>query len=337
MPNPQAIPEAAARHGIDARLAHPTTSDDRTQMRARSELTVVGSSQNVVPALARRLRRRESRLLVWVDEPTPGWRLLRRLALRVADGVLAGSDAAAADATTRRGSGETVFAVPGPFEIAAFLAVASTRRGAAAHRVIVREALTPDGDGLHILYSAVRWADQNPQRRLELVWVGDGDLREVLRAQSLPENLRQHFAGVTGAAELAQLYADAGVLIGAAPTRRPTSAMVAKESAVLAEAMASGLVVLFDFGCRAAGRLLRDGQSGIGYDGAAPDGLERALTVVMARPAAALNTMRGAARMRVLPMDPQGFAERLDRAITTVMRGGRGGGASPAGRPAEAG
>ncbi len=308
--------------------------------RARPALTVVGSSTSVVSALLGRLRRPNSRLLVWVEEPLPAWRPVRRLALRLADGVLAGSDAAAADAASRRGSGETVFAVPGPYEIAAFLAVPSTRAATAAHRVIVRGALTPDGDGLHVLDSAVRWADRNPQRSLELVWAGEGDLREVLRAQSLPDNLRQHFAGAPGPAELARLYAGAGILIGAVPTRRPTGAMVAKEAAVLAEAMASGLVVLFDVGCRAAGRLLRDGLSGIGYDGAAPDGLERALAVVMARPAAALDTMRGAARMRVLPMDPQGFAERLERAVEKVTRdvpAPPSGGLSAAGRPARAG
>lgn len=319
MPNLPAISSVAALPDDGV----PADAGDRLSetLRARPELIVVDGPDGVVSALLGRLRRRHSRLLVWVDEPAPAWRLLRRLTVRVADGVLASSEAAAAEATARRGSGEMVFAVPGPFEVAAFLAVAPTRAGEAAHRVVVRGALTPDGDGLHILYSAARWGERHPQRRLELVWVGDGDLRGVLRAQSLPENLRQHFVGAPGPAELARLYAGAGVLIGAAPARRPTGAMVTKEAAVLAEAMASGLVVLFDLGCRAAGRLLRDGLSGIGYDGAAPDGLERALTVVMARPAAALDAMRGAARMRVLPMDPPGFAERLERAVEKVTRG----------------
>ncbi len=321
MPSLKAIRGMAKRPDDGLPAAAPSGGVPPSQARAPLELTVIGSSDGVVPALLRRLRRRDSRLLVRVDEPIPAWRLLRRLALRLADGVLAGSDAVAADAAARRGSGETVFAVPGPFDIAAFLAVAPTRVGAAAHRMIVRGALTPDGDGLHILYSAVRWADRHPQRSLELVWVGDGDLREVLRAQSLPGNLRQRFAGLPSPAELARLYGEAGVLIGAVPSRRPTGETVARESEVLAEAMASGLVVLFDVGCRAAGRLLRDGLSGIGYDGAAPDGLERALSVVMARPPAALDTMRGAARMRVLPMNPQGFAERLERAVEKVMRG----------------
>ncbi len=43
--------------------------------------------------------------------------------------------------------------------------------------------------------------------------------------------------------------------------------------------------------------------------------------------------MRGAARMRVLPMDPQGHAERLERAVATVTRGASAAGALVAAGP----
>ena len=288
-----------------------------------SPVVVAGRNAAVLPAAFYRLFRQRTQLLVWADDAPRFWQLGRRLALHVADAVLV-SDEVAEAAVTRAGKpAKAVFNVPGPYAIDAFLRQPSGRAGEAVHRLVVCGGLAPDGHGLSVLASAAAWAERHASRRLELCWVGDGDLRGVLAAQSLPDNLMQRFSGAQDPAGTAAEFVQSGVLVAGAPSR----AELASRGELLAQAMASGLVVLFDRDCPVAGRLLRQGVTGIGYQASRPGSLLDVLGEVMDMPASTLDQMRDAARMRVLPMNPQGFEDRLGRAVESVTR------SAAAGRP----
>ena len=141
-------------------------------------------------------------------------------------------------------------------------------------------------------------------------------MRGVLAAQSLPDNLTQRFSGAQDLEETAAEFLRSGVLIAGALSR----ADLTSRAELLAQAMASGLIVLFDRDCPVAGRLLRHGVTGIGYLAGRPEGLLDTLDDVLDAPLSTLDQMRGAARTRVLPMNRQGYEERLGRAMETVMR-----------------
>lgn len=286
-------------------------------MRQNPPLVVAGGAHcAVLPALLYRWLRRDSRLLVWSDGKPPVWRLARYLALHFADGVIVRNEADEASVGAARKSASLVFNVPGPYEIAGFCALPPARSGDAAHRIVISGALTPGSDAMTILHVAAHWAEQHPERRIALSWIGDGDLRHVLAAQSLPDNVTQDFPGELTQAARQDEFARSGVFISTAASHDAN----AGEDLRIAEAMASGLVVLFDRGSRSAAWLVQDQVSGIGFDAGEPASLMNAIADVMDAPEAVLDPMRSAARMRILPMDAKGFAERLARAVEAVMR-----------------
>jgi glycosyltransferase involved in cell wall biosynthesis len=286
-------------------------------MRHQPSLVVAGGAHcAVLTALLYRWFRRESRLLVWYERKPAAWRLAHALALQFADGVLVRNESDEAAAVAARRSGSMVFNVPGPYKIAGFCAMEPARRGDAAHRIIVSGALTPGSDALTILHVAAHWAEQHPERRMALSWIGNGDLRHVLAAQSLPDNVTQDFPGELADAGRQDEFARSGIFISTAASADAKT----REDLRIAEAMASGLIVLFDRGSRGAARLVQDQVSGIGFDAGQPASLMHAIARVMDAAESALDPMRRAARMRILPMDPQGFAEQMARAVEAVTR-----------------
>ncbi len=284
--------------------------------RAAPVVVAASNATSVLPAAVNRVFRQRTKLLVWTDDAPRPWHLARRLALHVADAVLVGDEVTEAEVIRAGKPASAVFNVPGPYAIDAFLRRPPGRTGEAVRRLVVCGGLAPDGDGLAILASAAAWAECHPSRRLELCWVGSGDLRLVLAAQSLPDNLVQRFSGAQDLAGTAAEFLQSGVLVAGAACR----ADLACRGELLAQAMASGLVVLFDRECPVAGRLLRHGVTGIGYQAGRAAGLLDALGDVMDASAGTLDQMRVAARMHVLPMNPQGFEDRLGRAVQSVMR-----------------
>ncbi len=322
-PNPMISERETSLGGL---AHHPVAAKGLAAlMRQAPPLVVAGrDSATVLPVAVYCLLRRRTRLLVWAETAPRSWQLARRLALYMADAVLVNGEAAEAAVTRAGKPARAVFNVPGPYAIEGFLHQPAGRSAEAAHRLVVCGGLSPDSDSMHILASAAAWAERNPARLVELCWVGDGDLRGVLAAQSLPDNLVQHFAGAQDLAGTAAAFLRSGVLVAGAPGR----ADVACRAELLAQAMASGLVVLFDRSCPVASRLLRHGLTGVSYQAGLPDGLCEALGEVMDMPEAALEQVRGAARMHVLPMNQAGFEERLGRAMESVLRD-----AAESGRP----
>ena len=270
-------------------------------------------------AILYRLLRRRSRLLVWCDAAPPQWRLLRRAMLRLADGVLMGSPSRM-DFEAVLGRAKSVFVLPGPYDVAAFLEGPVARKEPAAYRIVVTSALEADDNGIHVLRSAARWAEGHPTQRIELCWTGAGDMRGVLAAQPVPGNCTQTFTGPLTQHGIVRCFAQAGLVIAGA-TRKAGSVKAVEAGTTRAMAMASGLVALFDSSPRSGTDLLFDPACGIGFDDRRPDGLFEAITTAMASDVATLDAMRGDARLRATAMDRQGFDARLQEAMRSVVRG----------------
>ena len=307
----QALQAVPGRNEISSNPAEPPAPSSAVSLRQAPMLV---SSSARFPALLRaivyRLLHRQSRLLLWADGVPRRWQAVRRLALHVADALLVSSEAAETEILASVKRGTAVHVVPGPYDIGAFLGEPSQRGEPAARRIIVCGALTPECDPLHVLHSIAAWAECRPEHRLDIVWIGDGDLRGVLAAQSLPHSLSQRFLGVLTQDEMVCQFAQSGLLIAGAPAR----------AELVAQAMASGLVVLFDRSCRKTAPLQQDGQTGVGVDSGRQDGLRQAIADAMEKSTGDLNVMRAAARLRVLTMDAQGFQKRLDHAAHMVDR-----------------
>ena len=167
----------------------------------------------------------------------------------------------------------------------------ATRTAADAHRIVYAGPLSPSSGVADFLLCAATWAERNPERRVELCWIGDGDLRGVLMAQPLPVNLVQEFKGALTAAETAEQFGRSGLLAipGLAHGWPPC----------LTEAMASGLAVLGSNRNPAIRSLVVPWRTGWLFDPFSAlemlDALDAALTTAPVQ----IDVMRVAARKRI--------------------------------------
>jgi glycosyltransferase involved in cell wall biosynthesis len=287
-----------------------------TMMRAYPQ--AIFTRPALLPALStmvQRLAGRDRRLLVWMDDTPKRWQFGMRLGLACADAILTDSEAAA-DAMARRGTvARRVFALPGPYDITAFAEAPARRHGDATRRILHLGPLTARSGAMDLLAAVMHWAGRHAAQRAEIVWSGEGALRGVLEAQPMPPNVRQSFFPLCHGEALVALYRRCGLLVVQNCGGDPVEAETA-----IAQAMASGLVILGAASCRPVMQLVRDGETGWLYDGNEPGALRAALGVCLGADAAALDDMRVAARLRVSAMTAQGFQDRLDRAFATVMR-----------------
>ncbi len=143
----------------------------------------------------------------------------------------------------------------------------------------------------------------------ELVIIGDGPLREELRAaaEKCGQDTSVHFAGFKGWNELLPYLAFAGCLI--APSAKDTWGLVVNE------AMASGLPVLVSKNCGCSEDLVAEGENGFVFD---PNdhGRLAALMEEMASCGDAVRSRRGMrSREIVSEYSPQAFACEVKRIV----------------------
>lgn len=178
-----------------------------------------------------------------------------------------------------------------------------------------RDLATGDADGLPALQRAEAWrgtgtcferlptvreapdayriayAGQNPSRRLELCWIGEGDLRGVLLAQPLPANLAQKFTGALAPDEIAGQFGRSGILV--------VPSLVRAWPPYLVKAMAAGLVVLGSSRNPAVRSLVVPRQTGWLFDPFSTTSMLDTLDAALAASPGQLDTMRAAARARI--------------------------------------
>ena len=158
-------------------------------------------------------------------------------------------------------------------------------------------------DALIAAFEAIRHADA----RAKLVFVGDGPMRDALRARC-PQAI---FAGQRSGDDLAAHYASADLFLFPSVTETFGN--------VTTEAMASGLaVVAFDYA--AAARFIRTDANGalVPFDDT-PAFVEASVRI--ASDLARVRVLGAAARETSLALDWDGVVARFESVLATVMRG----------------
>ncbi len=173
----------------------------------------------------------------------------------------------------------------------AFMACPLTRAGSAARRIVHMGDLMPHGGSADFLACAITWAEHNPETPLEILWLGEGDLRGVLQAQPMPSNMTQMFGPIPGSTELAAILARCGLLV--APC------LAEPRCSWVAEAMAAGLPVLGSVHHAQARALVTHHENGWLFNPLRADEMLGALDLALSIPLARLEEMRGAARARI--------------------------------------
>lgn len=167
----------------------------------------------------------------------------------------------------------------------------TVREAPDAYRIAYAGQLSPSSGVADFLLCATLWADQNPSRRLELCWIGEGDLRGVLLAQPLPANLAQKFTGALAPDEMAGQFGRSGILV--------VPSLVRAWPPYLVEAMAAGLVVLGSSRNPAVRSLVVPRQTGWLFDPFSTTSMLDTLDAALAASPGQLDTMRAAARARI--------------------------------------
>lgn len=282
----------------------------------RPDLVIIEDcSFKFILAVLYRWRWRRSRLLVRIGgtDQRPGF--IRRLVLSQADGVLAEDEAADHPANDwangdKRLSHTRVFSMFAPIGLEPFLTTALFRTPAQAYRLVYAGPISPYSGVADILMSVAAWAERNLDREVEIWWIGEGDLTGVLEAQPLPDNMSQLFLGALAPEPMAKAFTECGIMV--LPLHGFGRALVA-------EALATGLVVVGDVRGAHARRLLSEGTLGWTFDpqqtGALLDAVGQALTC----PFEQLVDMRFHGRELVSRAAIQGTAERLRAVWTMVM------------------
>jgi len=182
--------------------------------------------------------------------------------------------------------------------LSSYLRIPVSRCPEAASRILYTGNLSPASGAADFLNGAITWTEQHPDRAIELCWIGEGDMQGVLRAQPLPANLRQRFAGPLTPGQIAGRMAQSGLLALPYVGRGWPP--------YLLEAMASGMVVLGSERNPGVRRLVLHQHTGWLFDPRSPASLLIGLNAALGVGAEPLHAMREQARARAL-----GFQSRM--------------------------
>ena len=175
------------------------------------------------------------------------------------------------------------------------------RFGSDVHRIVYAGELSPESNAADVLPSLSLWAERNPDRQLDVVWIGEGELSGVLQAQPLPDNMSHRFLGRLDRPAVAASFARFGILIAPNPVQDCPS--------LAAEALAAGLVVI---GSRHDPVCARAREAGLGVwtvDPLYPNDLLQAFERVLARSLDELNRLRADGRAFVSRMRSCGLED----------------------------
>jgi hypothetical protein len=317
--------ERNRRHpnGCDQHLFIHFPYDTLSQLGRFAPQVVISSEFGLrtLQAALYRLFRPGTRLIVWAtlsEQTERGWgiarQLLRRFILWIADGVICNGNSGARYIASFGFTASRTFIVNQPVDVDMFAALPPERSEATARRLLFSGRLLAIKAVLELQAACVRWAAVHPDRTLELVWLGDGDLRLQLEATQVPPNFRQVFHGSKPYAELPGIYETAGALI--------LPSLLDEWGLVVNEAMASGLIVLGSIYSQAVTEMVREGETGWLVDPLRPETIERSLDHLFATSLDALNEMRGAARRRALEITPEKAAATIAAAVQAVLPAG---------------
>ena len=262
-----------------------------------------------------KLRRHRS-LILWteVNESTEygrGWTrgIARKILARNCDGFLALGDAGVAYVQSLGAPSERIFKLLYTTDVSRFSAGVPEREN---ERRLVYVGQLIERKGLLQFTAALgKWAEQHPERDVELVFAGDGPLRETLQTSPVPPNLRLQFLGNVSYQDLPRVYAQAGVL--AFPTLADTWGVVVNE------ALAAGLPVLGSVHSQAVKELVTHGKNGWTFSAGKSEEMDAAIHECLTTPLSTLQTMRENARKTAMELPPACVAGMIQTAIESCL------------------
>ena len=268
-----------------------------------------------------RVLRRKSRLVIWAtlsEHTEKDWgsvrRALRRFILRRADAVVVnGQSGARYIATLNRNL--PVIVMRQPAVVSLFSRCPSERSPQQARQLIYSGRLIQLKGVQEAQAEIAQWARAHPERLVEMIWVGDGDLRQALEQAPVPENFRQTFYGHVDQDVLAGHYGRSGALI------LPT--MFDEWALVVNEALASSIPVLGSIYSQAVEELVEEGVNGWQFDPLRAGTLRAALDRFFAASLGELATMRAAARRTGLSVTPASAVEHLMAGVEALPMSAR--------------
>jgi glycosyltransferase involved in cell wall biosynthesis len=266
-------------------------------------------------ALYRRLHPK-SRLIIWAtlsEHTEKDWgrfRLaLRRFILHAADGVIV-NGASGARYISGVGFSGRIFTMNQPIDVSRFAEQPLARPDEDRRRLIYCGRLIGQKGVLEFQHELAAWATRHPEQTVDILWVGDGELRDELQATSVPANLHQHFVGYVAYDALPEVYRTCGALV--------LPSLFDEWGLVVNEAMASGLPVLGSIYSQAVEELVVDDKTGWQFDPLQPATISHALDRFFGSSDTTLLGMRAAARTCALAITPERAAEQIRNAIRSL-------------------
>jgi glycosyltransferase involved in cell wall biosynthesis len=270
-------------------------------------------------ALYRRFRPK-SRLIIWAtlsEHTEKNWgrfRLaLRHFILHAADGVIV-NGASGARYISGVGFSGPIFTMNQPIDVRRFTELPLTRPAEDARRLIYCGRLIGLKGVQEFQNELAAWATRHPEQTVDMLWVGDGELRGALQSAPVPANLRQHFVGNVAYDSLPEVYRTSGALV--------LPSLIDEWGLVVNEAMASGLPVLGSIYSQAVEELVVNDRTGWQFDPLQPATISHALDCFFDTPDEALLTMQVAARACALAITPERAAEQMRMAVQSVSAAG---------------
>ena len=259
-----------------------------------------------------------SRLIIWAtlsEETEKGWgilrQMLRRTILSTADAVMCNGSSGARYINSFGFPANRIFLLNQPVDLELFASLPADRTPDRARRLVFSGRLIAAKAVVELQQTLSNWAIAHPDQPLEMVWIGDGELRPQLEQAKLPPNLSQVFYGNQPYTALPELYRNCGVLV--------LPSLMDEWGLVVNEAMASGMLVMGSIYSQASIEMIRDGENGWLIDPLNPESIEDVLDELFATPLGELSEMRVLARKRAERITPDGAADHLLTAITQVL------------------
>jgi glycosyltransferase involved in cell wall biosynthesis len=180
------------------------------------------------------------------------------------------------------------------------------------HRFLVVGQLSDRKGVMPMLQQMQRYAAEHSHQKLEIIFAGDGPLRNTIANADLPPNLKVDLLGNVPAQELSDQMLRSGAMI--APT------LADEWMLVVNEALQAGLPVIGSVHSQAATTLVRDGFNGWQYDPTQSDSLSTALDQYFGCSRTSIAQMREDARSSVANRTPEWAARGAVDAIKYVTR-----------------
>lgn len=236
--------------------------------------------------------------------------LLRRFILGRVDGVFVNGESGARYIARFGVPDDRIFRLNQPVDVALFTGQPRVRRDDGVCRLLYSGMLTERKGLVPFAECLAQWAAANPSRRIEMWWMGSGELGGALRALPMPPNLAQRFLGAVPYAELPGIYAQADLL--AFPS------LLDEWGLVVNEAMASGMPVLGSTYSQAVEELVTEGATGWIFDARSREDMLGAIDRALGRSPDQLLGMGAAAQRRIQELTPASAAERMAQAIRAL-------------------